>query len=110
MKIWLDDMREAPDESWVHVRNEREFFDLLECAGENEEIEVISFDHDLGEGEPTGYDILKKFIFLCIEDTSFRLWPRRIESQSANPPGRANILGLAESFKERYVSLMHNNL
>ena len=110
MKIWLDDMREAPDESWVHVRNEKEFFGLLGRVGENEEIEVISFDHDLGEGEPTGHDILKKLILHCIEDASFRLWPRSIESQSSNPPGRENILGLAASFKRRYVSLMHNNL
>ena len=106
MKIWLDDIRETPDESWVRVRNEKEFFDLLECIREDEEIEVISFDHDLGEGEPTGHDILKKIIFRCIKESSFRFWPHRVESQSDNPPGRANILGLAASFEASYASPM----
>lgn len=58
MKIWLDDERKPPDESWTHITNPPAFRFAL-CS---EEIEEISFDHDLGyfegEQEITGYTCL----------------------------------------------------
>jgi hypothetical protein len=58
VRVWLDDVREAPD-GWVHVGTPREAIDLLRSG----EVEEISLDHDLGlvdqDGrEITGYDVL----------------------------------------------------
>ena len=57
MKVWLDDVREAP-EGWIHIRTPEEAIDLLRSGA----VEEISLDHDLGifteEGEATGYDVL----------------------------------------------------
>ena len=58
MKVWLDDVRPAP-EGWLHVLTPEAAIDLLRSG----EVEEISLDHDLGlftqEGkEHTGYEVL----------------------------------------------------
>jgi hypothetical protein len=58
LRVWLDDVREAP-EGWVHVRAPEEAIDLLRSG----EVTEISLDHDLGlvdenGRETTGYDVL----------------------------------------------------
>ena len=49
MKLWLDDVR-TPPEGWVWAKTAQEAIDLLLTR----EIEEISLDHDLGEGD-VGY-------------------------------------------------------
>jgi hypothetical protein len=72
MKVYLDDQREPPDDSWVLVGTPADAIDLLRTG----EVEAISLDHDLGliDGtrEETGYDVL--------------LW---IEQQAVNPESAA---------------------
>ena len=46
MKIWLDDVRPAP-EGWLWARDEEEFWGLFAHG----EPEAISLDNDLGEDE-----------------------------------------------------------
>lgn len=57
MRVWLDDVRPAPD-GWLHVKTPEEAIELLRSG----EVEEISLDHDLGlatpESERTGYDVL----------------------------------------------------
>jgi hypothetical protein len=57
VRVWLDDVREAPD-GWVHVKTPEEAIELLRSG----EVTEISLDHDLGlatpESERTGYDVL----------------------------------------------------
>jgi hypothetical protein len=58
MRVWLDDVRQAP-EGWVHVRSPEDVIQLLQSG----EVQEISLDHDLGlfdqDGrEVTGYDVL----------------------------------------------------
>jgi ABC-type uncharacterized transport system fused permease/ATPase subunit len=58
MKVWLDDLREAP-QGWVHVRSPEEAIALLRSG----KVEELSLDHDLGlvdqnGREITGYDVL----------------------------------------------------
>lgn len=56
MKLFIDDVRNAPDNSWDVVRN---YKDAIAYLVKNEgKIKVISFDHDLGENRKTGYDIV----------------------------------------------------
>lgn len=45
-KLFLDDMRKAPDFTWDVVRNYQEFVAYIKLHGVPD---VISFDHDLGD-------------------------------------------------------------
>ena len=53
MKIWLDDERPAP-EGWQRAYTVPELISLVKSNN----VEEISLDHDLGEGNQTGYDFL----------------------------------------------------
>lgn len=54
MKVWLDDMRPAP-EGWNHVLWPQEAVELLVKG----KVTHISLDHDLGDDEHgTGYGVL----------------------------------------------------
>ena len=89
MRVWLDDLREAPP-GWVRVRTPEEAIALLETGEATE----ISLDHDLGlldgERERTGYDVL---LWLEREVAEGR-WVLRLPEigvHSANPVGRARM-------------------
>lgn len=88
MKIWLDDLRDPPDATWVWVTNFQQFERELSIAKKTcRPIEIISFDHDLGE-EKDGYDCIK----LCSSVDFCEVYPLNVEVHSANPVGRDNIL------------------
>lgn len=94
MKVWLDDERPAPDDSWVEVSWASEAIVFVESGRVTE----ISFDHDLGEKRGTGYEVAK-----YIEHGAARGTVPRLEwhIHSANPVGRANIaaaMAAAERF------------
>lgn len=58
-KLWLDDIRPAPDSSWVEFNNITDMIGAMKRLinwGAN--IEVISLDNDLGEGFEEGYKVL----------------------------------------------------
>lgn len=86
MKIWLDDLRPPPDNSWTVCKTAAEAFSKIM----SNEIECISFDHDLGSTDPdkTGYHVaclIEKLAFAgLIERLSYYI-------HSANPVGRENI-------------------
>ncbi len=100
MKLWLDDIRDPPDSSWRLARTYHEA--VVALAGGT--VDVVSLDHDLGEGatyahalnpgscEPhdgrTGYDVA-----CWIEEAvlSGRIAPLKMRCHSANPSGRARI-------------------
>ena len=91
MKIWLDDQMSDPEspkrwppEGFIGVRNLAELKELL--TRNLEKIEVMDFDHDLGEDEPSGYDIIK-----WMTEHHLDRWPREVLVHSANPPGAKNI-------------------
>lgn len=57
VKLWLDDVRPAP-EGWILCRWPE---DVIEVLDEDSDIQVthISLDHDLGDDDyGTGYDVL----------------------------------------------------
>jgi hypothetical protein len=93
-KIYLDDIRTPLDSSWIVVRNYNEFIDKVKEIGLNN-IDIISFDHDLGDSaieeymrnviknykidysnitEKTGYDAIKWLV-----DYFYELNPERFE-------------------------------
>ncbi len=57
MRVWLDDLRDAPP-GWVRVTTPEEAIALLHTG----EVTEISLDHDLGlidgDRELTGYDVV----------------------------------------------------
>lgn len=59
--LFIDDERFPPGDGrpWRIARTEREVANIL---AEHGPPDFISFDHDLGDGEPTGYDIAHKIV------------------------------------------------
>ncbi len=56
MKLWLDDERPAP-EGWVWVKTVYDAEQAFLNAG-GDTVTELSVDHDLGETERPGYDLL----------------------------------------------------
>lgn len=85
MKLYVDDIRKAPD-GWVLAEN----FDKAVALLEMRPMEALSLDHDLGE-LASGYDIAKYMI-------AHGIWPKNIYCHSMNPVGRINILALLQHY------------
>lgn len=54
-KIYLDDLREPPDQTWMWVTTVKAAIGFLNQGN----VKTISLDHDLGMTKDTGYDVLK---------------------------------------------------
>lgn len=88
MKLWIDDVRPAP-EGWEHAKTYDEAHKILNKNAFNGAIEEISFDHDLGDQyNRSGYDLAK-----MIEEWANGGHNKRLKwsIHSANPVGRQNI-------------------
>jgi len=92
-KLFLDDLRKAPDDSWVVVRSVKDFIKVIEERGMPD---VISFDHDLGTESyevlaSTGMDAAKWLV-------EKELIPKKVMVHSANNVGAENIRRLLENW------------
>lgn len=93
MKLWVDDVRPAPD-GYVWIRSvdkAHEFIEIYENIYRREQdpfmkIELIDIDHDAGDYTADGGDYIKLLDWL--EETN-RNYPIRIHSM--NPVGRENM-------------------
>jgi len=92
LKIYLDDIRKAP-EGWTKVISAEMAIQLLKTG----DVEEISLDHDLGENKKTGYDVAK-WIEKQVLIKGF-ISPI-ILVHSANPVGRQNIEAAIKKIKE----------
>lgn len=120
-KIWLylDDVRIPTEGDWQVVRNYDEFVAHIKMNG-LDSYEVISLDHDLGEGalieyytntkphyeldynripEKTGMDCAR---FLVSESMNTKISLPTIYVHSSNPIGSANIIGFINNFYRNY--------
>lgn len=88
MRVFLDDLREAPA-GWIRCRTPAEVIALLETG----DVEELSLDHDLGlidgEREATGYDVLT-WIERQVATAGFK--PPRMHVHSANPIAHKRML------------------
>lgn len=96
--MFLDDLRDPPivaGRPWIIVRSFAEATAYVEQHGMPT---FISFDHDLGEEAPTGYDFAKWLVNRHLDGIT--CMPDEFQDQvhSANPPGAANIRGLLDRF------------
>ena len=84
IKVWLDDERKMPENFTTHVKTADEAIALL--AGGN--VELISLDHDLGEGAKTGYDVAR-WIEGAAQSKSLK--PVQVLYHTQNPVGKENM-------------------
>jgi hypothetical protein len=113
--LYLDDVRMPKADNWEVVRNYDEFVAHIKLKGLGA-YEVISLDHDLGEGamveyytnvkpnyeldynritEKTGMDCAR---FLVAESMNTKIPLPTIYVHSANPIGAANIMGYVNNY------------
>lgn len=83
------------DEDWIIARN---YAEVLELVGSLGFPEMISFDHDLGENEPTGYDIAKRITELVMNDQCELPSEVHVMVHSKNPVGAENIRHYMKNF------------
>ncbi len=87
LKLWLDDVREAPiGYVWLKSVNEAKEY-IHWCACTNQSIELLSIDHDLGDYADDGGDGYKLLDWL--EEYLLCYFPIHIHSQ--NPVGVENM-------------------
>ena len=90
MKIWLDDLRPAPERyTWCKSVNEAKRI----IVSAEESISVIDCDHDLGDFSYDGGDGIKLLDWLA-ENELF--YPVRLHTM--NPVGRENMMRLVERY------------
>ena len=95
MRVWLDDVRPAP-EGWTLVRWPEEVIALLKAGA----VTHVSLDHDLGDDQHgTGYDVLL-WIEEQVATAGFR--PPGIAIHSANAAARLRMQAAIRSI-ERYA-------
>lgn len=93
MKIWLDDIRPAPDGyEWVLSVNAAKSL-ITKCMINKWTIEVIDMDHDLGDYAPSGGDGYKLLIWLIEND----FYPP-IALHTQNVVGRMNMQALINRY------------
>lgn len=96
MKLWIDDVRPAPEE-YIWVKTVEDAIieilttDALRMVDENQEIELIDIDHDAGDYAQYGGDYIRLLDWL--EETG-RNYPIRIHSM--NPVGVANMRAIIQ--------------
>lgn len=89
MKIWLDDVRPAPDGYVLCLSVNEAKRAVEEAERTGEAVEVLDLDHDLGDYFSDGGDGIKLLDWLCERGTFYP-----IALHTANPVGRDNMLRL----------------
>lgn len=92
MKIWVDDVRTPPDDTWSPRYTSAGTIGWLKiCKRMGWTIDVMSLDHDLGDDDTTRPIVL----WMCEND----FWPREVRVHSANPVGVEWLTGMIERYK-----------
>lgn len=94
MKIWLDDLRQAPS-GWQRTYNARTTIFFLET----EDVTEISLDHDLGNPEVvgTGYDVA---LFIYKRAFEGKKVPSVCRIHSQNPVGAKQMQSALERIND----------
>jgi hypothetical protein len=92
MKLWVDDLRPPPDDSWRWAKTFGIADSILRRWYMNGwQIDVLSLDHDLGFDSTTRP--LVRFM------AEFDYWPTEVRVHSMNPVGREWLLQMIERYK-----------
>src|SRR5882672_2251390 len=94
-KLFLDDIRQPPDDTWVIARSYEEGVNIVQERGFPS---VVSFDHDLGKwDEKTGKDFANFLIDYDL-DHNIITGDFKFVVHSANPAGAANIQSIMDGY------------
>jgi hypothetical protein len=101
MKVFLDDVRSAPD-GWVLVRTVKDAINALKTG----RVLEISLDHDLGTAYSSGYDVLN-----WIEHEVAKGWahPPLIHIHTMNPVARTRMEAAVRQI-ERFLGRAHHTV
>lgn len=96
-KLFIDDERSPPGPlgEWVVARSVFLAKHIIEQRGMPD---FISFDHDLGEDVPTGYDLAKWLVDQDLDGVNYFHPVFEYTVHSQNPVGKANIEGLMDQY------------
>lgn len=112
--LFIDDERFREDVTWVNYvrasnewRIARNLQQVLELIDEHGMPLYISFDHDLGEDEPTGFDIAKRLVEGDMNSDTRLHFPPTFDFvvHSQNPVGAENIQKYLDgyfAFRDRF--------
>jgi hypothetical protein len=113
VKIWHDDIRPAPDDSWTWARTNQEAVHmLLQAQVQGIEVTEMSLDHDLGcdqiEPGPNTHLLAGKSpegdgVDLVVALLALRLVPPKVTIHSWNPDGSARMAGMLEGMSDAEV-------
>lgn len=91
MKMWVDDIRPRPDDTWVHLYTSWQTIAYLHGCRQSGVIpSLMSLDHDLG-----GDDTSRKIVLWMCEN---EFWPVEVVVHSANPVGVEYLEGMIERY------------
>jgi hypothetical protein len=99
IKLYLDDARETP-EGWVRVYTVEQCIALLETGI----VEYVSFDNDLGDGQPEGHIALDHLEMLAFTDPTFLI--PKITVHSANEGRAPSMRQVAEKLETMRMQQM----
>lgn len=106
VNLFLDDVREAP-KGFLTFRPEdlKSFFHLCRHVWEG----TISFDHDMGEEYPTGYDVLTTLENWVYEGKIWTEGAPNLVIHSANPIGRDRMKQVIDSIYKKVGKLQRED-
>lgn len=95
MKLWVDDFREPPDDTWIVARKVQPAIRLI--ATQN--ITVISLDHDI-ENRPDDETFQPVAYFIGEKYNSDTFWADELEVtiHSDNPVGAKELIAILEDY------------
>lgn len=94
--LYIDDVRTP--RVLVNCKIARSFDEACQIVTENGCPDFISFDHDLGDGVPTGFDFAKWFVEMDLDKNIDIQSDFMYNVHSSNPPGSVNIKGYLDSY------------
>ena len=115
-RLFIDDERDPRDVTWGKTWQENamyrqddwvialNWFDVIDIVVSLGFPETISFDHDLGKDERTGFDIAKRLCEMIMDGVHIP-YDFRYFVHSKNPVGAENIHGYMDNFLEHYNSV-----
>lgn len=90
LKLWVDDVRSPPDESWNWAKTSREAIVILMGLNAEVVLRSISLDHDLGDNDTT------RPVVIWMIENDFRF--NNYFVHSANPVGSEWLRGMIERY------------
>lgn len=94
-RLYIDDERNPPSRKWEVARSQAAVEWYLDNIGTPL---YISFDHDLGDQVPSGYDIARMMVDRALDGRLDFAAIKQINVHSANGVGAENIRGLFSSY------------